>query len=367
MRRSIWIAAVFVVSIAMSYRCRAGQSDHRLDIYWIDTEGGAATLIVTPTGEAALIDSGNPGGRDSKRIADVALNVAGLKQIDHLITTHYHTDHFGGAAELAAAPLPIKTVYDNGNFVSGRERPSEAYLTFAAAKRMILDPGDEIPFRQAEDAKAPPIHLRCIAARQRRIDASAGAAPNPLCDDPKHKPRDLTDNANSIVLVLSFGDFRFFDGGDLTWNMELKLVCPVNLVGTVDVYQTDHHGLDVSNHPLLVRSLSPTVAVMNNGPTKGCGPETFATLKSVASIQSIYQLHHNLRADGNVNNVSDPAYIANERDPCEGHYVKLSVDPEAKTYTVSLPATKHERTYPVQQRQGADVKSQQEKQMHPHV
>ena len=347
MRRFICIAAL-VVSFTLGFPCLAGQADHRLDIYWIDTEGGAGTLIVTPAGEAVLIDSGNPGGRDSKRIADVATGVAGLKQIDHLVTTHYHLDHFGGAAELVKA-LPIKSVYDNGNFLSGRERPSEAYLTFPAAKRMILDPGDEIPLRQAEGSDAPPIHLRCIAARQRRIEAPASASPNPLCDDPKHKPRDLTDNANSIVLVLSFGDFRFFDGGDLTWNMELKLVCPVNLVGTVDVYQTDHHGLDVSNHPLLVGSLSPTVAMMNNGPTKGCGPETFATLKSVASIQAIYQLHRNLRPDGNVNNVSDPACIANDRDPCDGNYVKLSVDAEAKTYTVTVPATKHERTYPVRQ------------------
>src|SRR5690242_9176240 len=119
MRRSIWIAAVFVVSIAVGCRCRAGQADHRLDLYWVDTEGGAATLVVTPTGEAALIDSGNPGGRDSKRVVEVATGVAGLKQIDHLITTHYHLDHFGGAAEVAKA-TPIRVVYDNGNFVSGR-------------------------------------------------------------------------------------------------------------------------------------------------------------------------------------------------------------------------------------------------------
>src|SRR5690348_3934296 len=114
MRRGLGFVSGVLLSLVMSRYCLAGQSDHRLDIYWIDTEGGAATLIVTPVGEAALIDSGNPGGRDSKRIADVAFNVAGVKQIDHLITTHYHTDHFGGAAELATA-LPIRVVYDNGN------------------------------------------------------------------------------------------------------------------------------------------------------------------------------------------------------------------------------------------------------------
>ena len=147
--------------------------------------------------------------------------------------------------------------------------------------------------------------------------------------------------------LLSFGDFRLFDGGDLTWNLELKLVCPINLVGVVDVYQAEHHGLDQSNHPLLIQSLAPTVAIINNGPKKGCEPNMFAALKAQASVQAIYQLHRNLRPDGNTNNVADAAYIANEKDPCDGNYVKLSVDPAGKTYTISVPATRHERTYSV--------------------
>src|SRR6186997_392529 len=80
----------------------AGSNDGKLDIYWVDAEGGGATLIVTPTGESVLIDSGNPGGRDAGRIHKTATEVAGLKKIDHYVTTHFHIDHFGGAAELAA-------------------------------------------------------------------------------------------------------------------------------------------------------------------------------------------------------------------------------------------------------------------------
>ena len=191
------------------------------------------------------------------------------------------------------------------------------------------------------------LHLKCLAARQQTIDAPAGAMPNPLCTDPKHKARDLSDNANSIVQLLSFGDFKFFDGGDLTWNVELKLVCPINLVGTVDVYQSGHHGLDQSNHPLLVASLAPTVAIINNGPKKGCEPQTFATLKGTPSIKGLYQLHRNIRPDGDVNNVADKTCIANEDEKCDGNWVKLSVDPAAKTYTVTIPATKHEKIYEV--------------------
>src|SRR6186713_41115 len=91
----------------------AGPADKRLDIYWVDVEGGGATLIVTPAGESVLIDSGNPGGRDAGRIHRVATEVAGLTQIDHYVTTHFHIDHFGGAAELAAR-LPMRHIYDNG-------------------------------------------------------------------------------------------------------------------------------------------------------------------------------------------------------------------------------------------------------------
>ena len=331
--------------LILSSPTRAGSTDKRLDIYWVDTEGGAATLIVTPTGESILIDAGNPGQRDPGRIFKVAGEVAGLKQIDHMVTTHYHIDHFGGAAELAAL-IPIRNVYNNGDFASGREKPSKEYLEFKTEKRIVLNPGDEIPLKPSDDKSAPPLHLRCLAARQTIIDAPAGAAPNPLCVELKHKSRDLSDNANSIVQVLSFGDFRFFDGGDLTWNVELKLVCPVNLIGTVDVYQAEHHGLDLSNHPLLIASLAPTVAIINNGPIKGCGPEMFKTLKATPSVQDIFQLHRNLRPDGDTINVAAP-FIANENEKCEGNYVKLSVDPAAQTYTVSVPSTKLEKTYAV--------------------
>lgn len=321
---------------------RAGPADGRLDAYWIDVEGGAATLIVTPSGESVLIDSGNPGERDAGRIFKVATEVAGLKQIDHLVTTHYHRDHFGGAADLAKR-LPIRNVYDNGKFEGGWERPDAAYLEFKTERRAVLNPGDDIPLKQGADA-ATKLRLRCVGTRKQFIDPPAGAKPNPHCDDVKPQRPDYTDNANSVVLLLEFGPFRLFDGGDLTWNVEKDLVCPVNRVGEVDVYDVNHHGLDVSNNPALVKALAPTVAVMPNGTTKGCGPATFATLKSTPSVEAIYQLHRNLRPDGKENNTADE-HIANEEADCAGHYVKLSVDPMGKTYTVSVPSKRHERTF----------------------
>jgi competence protein ComEC len=340
MKRALLAALLFPLAAF------ADAHDKRLDIYWVDTEGGAATLIVTPAGESLLIDAGNPGDRDPPRVFKVAKEVAKLDRIDHLVTTHYHKDHFGGAAPVSTM-IPIGTVWNNGDVHAGHDAPSQEYLDFKCDARKVLNPGEEIPLKQTDGA--PALHAKCLMARQQPIAALAGATPNPLCNDDaiKHQSRDLSDNANSIVQVLEFGGFRFYDGGDLTWNMELKLACPVNLAGTIDVYQVTHHGLDLSNNNLLVASMQPTVAVISNGPKKGCNPHTVETLRSTKSIQAIYQTHRNLQPGQEAYNVTDPAYIANEDEQHVGNYVMISVDPQAKTYLVRVPSTKHERTFEV--------------------
>ncbi len=321
-----------------------------LDIYWADVEGGAGTLIVTPAGESILIDTGMPGGRDPSRIHDIASKVAGLKKIDYLVTTHLHLDHFGGAAELAQL-IPIGTVYDNGipdenpdNNPNDRRwlLTIKPYREFKADRRVVIHPGDILPLKQVEGQLK--LTFRCIGAKQQFVSASgASSKANDLCAESKLKEKDTSDNANSIVSLLEYGPFRFFVGGDLTWNMENQLACPHNLVGRVDVYQVNHHGLDVSNNPLLLRSLAPTVTIMSNGTQKGCGAETFATLKSTPSVQAMYQIHRNLRQDGENNTANE--YIANLEAKCQANYIKLSVDPSGRNYTVSLPATGHQRTF----------------------
>jgi len=334
---------------------RADQKTRTLDFYWIDSEGGGSTLIVTPAGESVLIDTGNPGGRDATRIV-AAAKAAGLTRIDHMVITHFHIDHFGGAAEIAQQ-LPIGTIHEraipegdpDGRKQSAFQVQIRPYRNIAA-QRARLQPGAVVPL--AAVPGVPDIDLRCLAADQKFVSPTAAQQRrrNPLSGTVPPKAADPSDNANSAVFLLSFGPFRFFDGGDLTWNMEEKLVTPYNLAGVVDVYQTNHHGLEVSNHPVLVQSLEPTVVVMNNGPKKGGQPGSFAAIRAATSVQALYQVHQSYNVAAEVNAPAD--FVANRENltgpdaaRCTAHLVKMSVAPDGKSCTVSIPSHGHSRTY----------------------
>src|SRR4051812_17951527 len=314
-----------------------------LEIYWIDAEGGAATLIVAPSGESMLVDTANrtPDDRDAKRIM-AAAQMAGLKKIDILLTTHFHGDHIGAMAALAKL-IPIEMYMDHGPSVE-LSRPQvaasyKAYEELSAGKRKSLKAGDRIPLKGVE------VDVITSAGEAITKALKGGGAKNAACADFKeHPPEQDPDNDQSVGFVLKFGKFDFIDMGDLTWNYEQKLVCPNNLVGAVDVYQTTHHGLDRSNSPQFIWAIHPTVAVMNNGPRKGGQASVFETLRKSPGLEDIWQGHLALGTARETN--TDEKMIANLEPTaeCKGNLLKLSVAPDGK-YTMTNLRTGFSKTY----------------------
>ena len=353
MNRHRLLPAIFASLLLGTLPGLARAADPKLSIHWVDVEGGAATLIITPAGESVLIDSGSAGGRDPGRI-QAAARAAGVQKMDYFVLTHFHTDHFGGIPEVAQL-LPVGVVYDKGLPAAdpdGNRSDTrfplliKPYREMKVAERRLIHPGDTLPLRQLE--QTPKLTLRCLGANQQFVAAptDAHAAPDANCADAKTKGKDTSDNANSVVVLLEYGDFRLFIAGDLTWDVEARLACPVNLVGPVDVYQVTHHGLAASNNPLLVRALQPTVAIMSNGTQKGCEPETCATLTALPGMQARYQIHRNLRPDAQNNTASE--YIANLEKNCAGNAIQITVAPDTHSYEVTIPATGHHRQFTTQ-------------------
>jgi beta-lactamase superfamily II metal-dependent hydrolase len=292
-----------------------GRDGDTLDIYVIDVEGGEATLFVAPSGESMLVDTGWPGfeGRDADRIAEVA-EQAGVTQIDYLVITHFHTDHMGGAAQLAER-LPIRNFIDHGTTVDEGDRARAAFGVYSNLRRggthRVVRPGDPVPVGGMD--------VRIIASDGSVLTtplAGVGAA-NPFCDDFEPHGADITsrfgdaEDQRSVSASIGFDRFRTVIMGDLTWNKEHPLMCPVNMIGTVDLYLVSHHGSDTSGSAALVQALQPRAAVMNNGPRKGGGPNTFRMLTTVDGLEDLWQNHYAV----SVGDVNRPErFIANLQD-----------------------------------------------------
>lgn len=329
-----------VLSFALIFACSqiviAGERDQRLDIYFIDVEGGASTLIVTPAGESVLIDSGYPdfGGRDRDRILKVVQEVAGLKQIDHTVVSHWHLDHYGNHAALAAK-FKIGQFWDRGIPDTLQEdgkfgERAAAYRAAAQNQSKALKVGDTLPLKSG----TTPLAMTVVTASGEVLPNDG--EPNPFAYLHVPQADDPSDNARSLSELLSFGKFRFLTCGDLTWNVEAKLVTPKNPLGKVDLFMVTHHGLQVSNNPALVRAIDPRVAVICNGPTKGAHPNALSTLRSVTSLLAWYQLHRNVVLDEF--SQTPAAFIANQEDTsaCKGVWIKASVEPDGAGYTVQI-------------------------------
>ncbi len=286
-----------------------------LQIFFIDVEGGQATLFVSPDRHSLLVDTGWPGnnGRDADRIV-AAARLAGLAKIDTVMLTHYHDDHVGGVPQLLAR-IKVGTFIDHGpNREMDGGITEHGYALYqqaqgsSSSKRVTVMAGEALP--------APGFDAMVISADGQLIDHAlpgAGAANN-YCAKSEVKAADQTENARSLGVLMTFGKLRILDLGDLTWDKEMALMCPVNKLGHVDLLIVSHHGWYQSSSPALVDAVSPEIAVMDNGARKGGSIPTLKTFKDVPGLQQLWQLHYS--EEGKDLNV-DPQFIANLTGPAK--------------------------------------------------
>ncbi len=284
------VAVLSAQSGTVANAARRPGSSGTLTIYAIDVEGGNATLFVSPTGESLLDDAGNGGMgamRDASRILDAAKD-AGLTQIDHVVVTHWHGDHYGALAEVASR-IPIREFIDHGPNVQPAEATDRFLATtypmlYATAKHTVVKAGDTI--------KMAGLDVRVVAAGGDPIARPVAGAgrPNPLCGNPK--PVDaFPEDAASIAILMTFGKFRALHPGDLTRDKEYALVCPNNRIGGIDALIGPHHGQDTSNSAPFIHALAPRVAIMNNGTRKGGYPDVMKAFYSSPGFEDLWQLH----------------------------------------------------------------------------
>jgi len=332
--------AIVVLSVAVIFPpSSAGRRAPKpLQIFFIDTEGGQATLIVSPVGESVLIDTGWAGARDADRIK-VAAKEAHLKRIDYVLITHYHGDHVGGVADLVQR-IPVTTFVDHGGDTENGDNAKKLFEAYQKAtehsKRVQLAPNQGLPLKG--------MTLEVVAAGGERITEplpGAGEA-NFYCSSEPEAQADTTENAQSIGVVVSMGKFRFLDLGDLTKNKSIGLLCPNNLIGTVDVYLTTHHGAAADNPKSLVWAVRPRVAILNDGEHKGGAPEAWQVVHDSPGLADFWQLHYAADA-GKEHNVGED-FIANLNEQSDGNEIRLTALPDG-SFTVTNSRNGVSRTY----------------------
>jgi beta-lactamase superfamily II metal-dependent hydrolase len=330
-----------------------------LNLYWIDVEGGASTLVVSPSGESLLIDTGwAEGDRDAKRIYAMT-QTAGVKKIDFLVMSHFHADHAGGLSALSKM-IPIGRFYDRGDAIEPENRQwLDRYRAVSAGKRTVAKPGDTIPIQGVQVV---------IVSSNQEVLASPinGGGPNPLCADAEQKASAGPENGRGVGVLLTFGKFKYLNLIDLDWQKEMELACPVNKLGKVTLYQTGRHGsFDGAGAPALLGAIQPQVVVINNGPRKGLGQvdnnvksdnppgkaiapyekNAYLRLAKLPGIEGIWQEHLSL-LDPDPRHNTAPEMIANLEDSaeCKGNWIQASVARDGK-FTLTNGRNGFSKTY----------------------
>ena len=348
---------VSMAALAVLY-CSALRAAKTLDFYTIDVEGGKSVLIVAPSGESMLIDAGWPQSPNRvasvDRIVETAKSV-GLKQIDHLVISHFDVDHIGDVPQLASK-FPVRHIYDHGEFQpapatanpqgrggGGAEAALERFKAYDEVRRRVshtvLKPGDKVPLKGVD--------VLVVASAGNFLEKpvrGAGAA-NPLCASYPQAAvieRDTEDNL-SVGLLFTLGKFRMLDLADLEAHHSRELVCPANLIGTVDVYHVNVHGQFKGITPELIGAIHPRVAVMGNGARKGADPASWPLIRATPGLEDIWQDHYSAAGTKDTNPPDD--FIANlEGAADEGKLIKISAE-SSGAFTVTNTRNGFSKTY----------------------
>jgi competence protein ComEC len=361
--RTLLAAALSCVALAGSGQSAAATT--ALTMLSIDMEGGGGTLFVTPAGRSLLIDTGSPPGSGVRDGLDGARNgvdriVAAahslhVDRIDYLIITHYHADHIGGVFELLAR-MPVGTVIDHG---PNRDVPIPEEAADSIGNRMVQDSIRNYAHYLEAIRGHPHLIARAgdvlhFGALTDTIVASDGNAivkplpgagnPGAHCDAPPMAANGGLENEKSVGSILSFGKVRIAALGDLTWNREHDLFCPIDKVGHVQVLLVTNHGMALSSHPASLAALRPDIVIMGNSATKGAVPATVSTINATPGLQGFWKLHASINyADLN----GDPDYIANPNPaPDQGQNIRLDIARDGRV-TVTNSRNGFTRTYQV--------------------
>jgi beta-lactamase superfamily II metal-dependent hydrolase len=322
------VKRLLTAAVLVGLGAAAAAAARPLDIYFIDVEGGASTLLVTPARESILIDAGygQREGRDPGRVL-AAMRDAGIAHLDVFVATHLHNDHVGGLPELAAQ-VRIGTMVDYGDPLGIDRMANNAIRAYKPVRdahtAVVAKPGDRLPVSG--------VQTEIVSAGGELIEAplDGGGEPTRACDIAEDQPEDGTENYRSVGLMVRHGAFRFLALGDLSGNTLTRIVCPINRLGPVSAYLVAHHGDYDSNVAALYEALRPRVAVLNSSPSKGGSPDAFRTLHALPALEDLWQLHASRVAP----NAADD-FVANFDNTTDGNWIRLSAQADGSFEVVN--------------------------------